>query len=50
MKHVLVLAAVAEALTGAALLVVPSVVGRLLLGEELSGRSATHACGHDWCA
>lgn len=37
MKKVLVLAAVGEAVTGAALLIVPSLVGRLLLGEELSG-------------
>jgi hypothetical protein len=37
MQRVLVLAAVAEAATGAALLIVPSLVGRLLLGEELAG-------------
>jgi len=37
MKAVLVLAAVAEAATGVALLIVPSLVGRLLLGEELTG-------------
>ena len=37
MRRVLALAAVAEAATGAALLIVPSLVGRLLLGEELSG-------------
>ena len=37
MKWVLVLAAVREAATGVALLVVPSLVGRLLLGEELTG-------------
>ena len=37
MKRVLIFAAVAEALTGAALLIVPSLVGRLLLGEELTG-------------
>ena len=37
MKKVLILAAVAEAATGAALLIVPSLVGRLLLGEELTG-------------
>jgi hypothetical protein len=37
MKKVLVLAAVSEAATGLALLVVPSLVGRLLLGEELTG-------------
>jgi len=37
MKRVLVLAAVSEAATGLALLIVPSLVGRLLLGGELSG-------------
>ncbi len=37
MKWVLFFAAVGEAGTGLALLVVPSLVGRLLLGEELSG-------------
>jgi hypothetical protein len=37
MKRVLVLAAVGEAGTGLALLIVPSLVGRLLLGEELIG-------------
>jgi hypothetical protein len=37
MKWGLVLAAVAEALTGAALLIVPSLVGWLLLGEHLAG-------------
>lgn len=37
MKRVLVLAAVSEAGTGLALLIVPSLVGRLLLGEELTG-------------
>ncbi len=37
MKRVLALAAAAEAATGAALLIVPSLVARLLLGEELSG-------------
>lgn len=36
-KRALLLAAVAEAATGAGLLVVPSFVGRLLLGEELTG-------------
>ena len=36
-KRVLALAAVSEAATGMALLVVPSLVGRLLLGEELTG-------------
>jgi hypothetical protein len=33
----LIFAAVAEAATGLALLIVPSLVGQLLLGEELSG-------------
>jgi len=37
MKNLLTVAAVAEAATGAALLAVPSLVGRLLLGTELSG-------------
>lgn len=36
MKKVLLLAAVSEAATGLALLVVPSLVGRLLLGQELA--------------
>jgi hypothetical protein len=37
MKRVLIFAAVGEAVTGAALLIVPSLVGRLLLGEGLTG-------------
>jgi len=37
MKKVLTLAAVAELATGLALLIVPPLVGRLLLGVELSG-------------
>jgi hypothetical protein len=37
MKNVLNFAAVAEAATGMALLIVPSLVGQLLLGEELTG-------------
>ena len=37
MKKVLVLAAVSEAATGLALLIVPSLVGQLLLGAELTG-------------
>ena len=37
MKRVLVLAAAGEAATGVALLVVPSLVARFLLGEELNG-------------
>jgi hypothetical protein len=39
MKRVLVFAAVSEAATGMALAVVPSLVGKLLLGVELSGVS-----------
>jgi hypothetical protein len=37
MKRALTFAAVGEALTGLALLIVPGLVGRLLLGEELTG-------------
>jgi hypothetical protein len=37
MKKVLIFAAVGEAALGLALLVVPSLVGQLLLGEELTG-------------
>ena len=37
MKEVLIFAAVGEAATGLALLVVPSLVGQLLLGEEIAG-------------
>ena len=37
MKKVLILAAVAEAATGVALLIVPSLVGWLLLGDGLTG-------------
>jgi len=37
MKRLLFLSAVVEALTGLALLIVPSLVGRLLLGGELTG-------------
>jgi hypothetical protein len=37
MKKAIILAAVAEAATGAALLTVPSLVGRLLFGAELTG-------------
>ena len=43
MKRVLVLAAFGEAATGAALLAAPSLVGRLLLGEELIGVALTVA-------
>lgn len=37
MKGALIFAAVGEAATGLALLIVPSLVGQLLLGEELTG-------------
>ena len=37
MRKVLIFAAVAEAATGLALLIVPALVGWLLLGEELTG-------------
>jgi hypothetical protein len=37
MKKVLIFAACAEIITGLALLLVPSLVGHLLLGEELTG-------------
>jgi hypothetical protein len=37
MKKVLTIAAVAEAATGLALIVIPSLVGRLLLGADLAG-------------
>jgi len=37
MKKTLMFAAVGEAATGLALLIVPSIVGQLLLGEELTG-------------
>ena len=37
MKWVLIFAAVGEAGTGLALLIVPSLVGQFLLGEELTG-------------
>src|SRR4249919_708439 len=37
MKRILIFAAVAEAATGLALLIAPSLVGWLLLGEELTG-------------
>ena len=39
MKRLLTLAAVGELATGVALLVVPALVGRLLLGAELTGVS-----------
>ena len=37
MKKVLIIAAVGEVATGLALMIAPSLVGRLLLGEELTG-------------
>jgi hypothetical protein len=37
MKKVLIFAAAAEATTGVALLIAPSLVGQLLLGEDLTG-------------
>jgi hypothetical protein len=40
---VLVFAAIGEASTGAALLIVPSLVGQLLLGAELTGIALTVA-------
>jgi hypothetical protein len=43
MSRVLVLAAVAEAATGVALLIAPSLVGQLLFGAELTGVAVTIA-------
>jgi hypothetical protein len=43
MRRVLVLAAVGEAATGVALLFVPSLVGQLLFGVELTGIAMTVA-------
>jgi hypothetical protein len=37
MKKALIFAAIGEGATGVALLIVPSLVGQLLLGEELTG-------------
>jgi hypothetical protein len=37
MKRVLIFSAIAEAVTGLALLIVPPLVGQLLLGEALTG-------------
>jgi hypothetical protein len=37
MKKVLTVAALVEVATGIALLIVPSLIGRLLFGEELTG-------------
>jgi hypothetical protein len=43
MRWVLVIAALAEGATGVALLIVPSLVGSLLLADELTGIAATVA-------
>ena len=43
MKYLLVFTGVAEAATGVALLLVPELVGRLLLGAELAGVSVVVA-------
>ena len=43
MNRVLIFAAVGEAATGLALLLVPSLVGQLLLGAELTGIAVTVA-------
>ena len=43
MNRVLIFAAVGEAATGLALLLVPSLVGQLLLGTELTGIAVTVA-------
>ncbi len=42
-NRALIFAAAAEAATGVALLIVPSLVGRLLLGEALTGIAMTVA-------
>jgi hypothetical protein len=43
LKGALTFAAIAEALTGLALLIVPTLVGRLLLGAELTGAAVPAA-------
>ena len=43
MRRALVIAAVSEAATGVALLIVPSLVGQLLFGAELTGIAITVA-------
>jgi hypothetical protein len=43
MKRVLVIASISEAATGAALLIVPSLVGQLLFGVALTGSALTVA-------
>ena len=40
MKNVLIVSAICEAATGLALLIVPSLVGQVLLGEQLTGVAA----------
>lgn len=42
-RSLLPVVAIAEAATGVALLIVPSLVGRLLIGEEFTGVSITLA-------
>jgi hypothetical protein len=44
MKKVLTLAAVVEAATGLALIIVPSLIGRLLFGAEFTGVANPAAC------
>ena len=43
MKRILVIASISEAATGLALLLVPSLVGHLLFGVELTGSALTVA-------
>ena len=43
MRRMLLLAALAEGATGTALVIAPSLVGRLLLGDELTGMATTVA-------
>lgn len=45
MKKILIFASLSETLTGLALLIVPAIVGKLLLGEELIGISIPIARG-----
>jgi hypothetical protein len=48
-NKLLALAAISEVVTGLTLLVVPSLVGRLLLGTELSRVSVSVFCGRRLC-
>ena len=48
-NRLLALAVIAKPATGLTLLVVPSLVGRLLLGTELSGVSISLFCGRQLC-